>query len=138
MLARLKEKSQKKCFEDIRFLAGDEDLDFNISHASEAVDEKAVAGGNKKSKKLDTQSKETSAPSEDRKQKASGKQDEAGECPPEKANDAGAANYDSENDSCSDDSENTGGSKRMAKKSTKKEYQKYVKHYDEDMVSTLL
>ncbi|XP_058124909.1 uncharacterized protein LOC131285426 [Anopheles ziemanni] len=143
VLARLKEKSQNKCFEDIRFLAGEEDLDFNISQGSEAVDEKADTNGkhregNKKSKKFNTQGKETSAPSEDRKQRLSGKQDDADGCPVEKAKGSGAANYVSENDSSSDDSENTGGSKRTVKKGTKKEYQKYVKHYDEDMVSTLL
>ncbi|KFB46807.1 AGAP011974-PA-like protein [Anopheles sinensis] len=147
VLARLKEKSQSKCFEDIRFLAGDEDLDFNISQASEAVEEKTDTDRkhrgdkSKKSKKLvDTQGKETSAPGVDRKQKTGGQQqDEAGESSPrEKAKDSGAASYDSEADSCSDDSEHTGGSKRTSKRSTKKEYQKYVKHYDEDMVSTLL
>ncbi|XP_050091020.1 uncharacterized protein LOC126574716 [Anopheles aquasalis] len=47
VLSRLKEKSQKKFVEDIRFLAGDEDLDFNITSVSEGVEPQEQPDGRK-------------------------------------------------------------------------------------------
>uniref|UniRef100_A0AAG5DHM2 Scavenger receptor class C n=1 Tax=Anopheles atroparvus TaxID=41427 RepID=A0AAG5DHM2_ANOAO len=144
VLARLKEKSQKKCFEDIRFLAGEEDLDFNISQGSEAVEDEKEEGkkGSKNSKQPDAQSKASRPDAEGKRSKkasSGGEKRMGGEGTDSRQDNADVkADYDSENDSSNEDDGHAGGANSTSGRSTKKAYHKYVKYYDEDMASTLL
>uniref|UniRef100_A0A182K082 Probable Ufm1-specific protease 2 n=1 Tax=Anopheles christyi TaxID=43041 RepID=A0A182K082_9DIPT len=130
VLARLKEKSQKSGFEDIRFLAGDEDLDFNISHThdveeGEEVSEKEgkqAAAKEGKSKLVKKDAKPEAGrmqKHEDKKDAAHGRKEDG--------------NTDSDNSTDDDDDGGSGVVKRAQTKTIKKPYQKYVKHHDEDM-----
>ncbi|XP_053666432.1 zonadhesin-like [Anopheles marshallii] len=130
VLARLKEKSQKSGFEDIRFLAGEEDLDFNISQAQDA-DEDAKGG---KQPALEasqrTEAKRSTKDTKSETDRRSHGQDVH----------AHGRNGDERSDSDDDstDDERGGHGKKIHSKTNKKPYQKYVKHHDEDMESTLL
>ncbi|XP_052888185.1 zonadhesin-like [Anopheles moucheti] len=130
VLARLKEKSQKSGFEDIRFLAGEEDLDFNITQTQDADDD---AKGDKQPALEAKQRTEVKRSTKDTKSET----------------DRRSHGYDvhahgrkgderSDSDDDSTDDERGGHGKKIHSKTNKKPYQKYVKHHDEDMESTLL
>lgn len=136
VLARLKEKSQKSGFEDIRFLAGDEDLDFNISHGRDVEEGEEVlekkGNGEAKAKQETKSSKKDAKADIVRMAKQEDKKNLATH---------GRGEEDSNTDSdasTDDDGVGGGGAKRTHGKPNKKAYQKYVKHHDEDMASSLL
>ncbi|XP_053675828.1 uncharacterized protein LOC128726068 [Anopheles nili] len=141
VLARLKEKSQKSGFEDIRFLAGEEDLDFNISH--EPTERKGNGKKDDKSQETKTQQIGAMAEGKQCKKKANAKceskpmenpYDDMSVVPQDKGRDG-----DSSDDSTDEEGDYGGaGGKKTHSKANKKPYQKYLKHHDEDMESTLL
>ncbi|XP_050080253.1 zonadhesin-like [Anopheles maculipalpis] len=132
VLARLKEKSQKSGFEDIRFLAGEEDLDFNIGHGGEAEEEEEEGGTkNPKSTKEVKQTTEAKRVS-----KKDAKTDAVQTQKQTPIAHVRNGDEDTDNDDSSDDE--SGSAKRSHSKANKKPYQKYVKYHDEDMESTLL
>lgn len=129
VLARLKEKSQKNGFEDIRFLAGEEDLDFNICQApdvgEEAKDDKRPECPPKQTTEAKRSMKDAKLEAKQRSQR------------PEPQDGNGDGRTDSDDDSTDDENGTYGGAKKTHSK-TKKPYQKYVKYHDEDMESSLL
>ncbi|XP_035893436.1 uncharacterized protein DDB_G0290587-like [Anopheles stephensi] len=132
VLARLKEKSQKSGFEDIRFLAGEEDLDFNIGHGADVEEEQDAKNSVSKTAKATKEEKQQ--PEGNR----MSKQDTKSEVTRSQQQGAHVRNGDENTDSddCTDDE--SGGAKKTSSKTNKKPYQKYVKYHDEDMESTLL
>uniref|UniRef100_A0A182NZY7 MAM domain-containing protein n=1 Tax=Anopheles epiroticus TaxID=199890 RepID=A0A182NZY7_9DIPT len=128
VLARLKEKSQKSGFEDIRYLAGDEDLDFNLPSTVGNVEEGKEAS--EKGKQVAKEGRKDTKAETGKMQKREDKKDAHG-CK------GGGEETESADDSTDDDG-GSGGVRRTHAKPNKKPYQKYVKHHDEDMVSTLL
>lgn len=140
VLARLKEKSNRSGFDDIRFLAGDEDLDFHIAQgpepAAEAMEAEKPASKDKKnaSKQPAKQRPEAKQPI---KHMAETRISVDGSVPEHyHARDDG----DDCDESTDDEHGGSGGvgAKKTHSKTTKKPYQKYVKYHDEDMNSTLL
>uniref|UniRef100_A0A182YBN3 Uncharacterized protein n=1 Tax=Anopheles stephensi TaxID=30069 RepID=A0A182YBN3_ANOST len=132
VLARLKEKSQKSGFEDIRFLAGEEDLDFNIGHGADVEEEQDAKNSVSKTAKATKEEKQQ--PEGNR----ISKQDTKSEVTRSQQQGAHVRDGDENTDSddCTDDE--SGGAKKTSSKANKKPYQKYVKYHDEDMESTLL
>ncbi|XP_049543948.1 MAM and LDL-receptor class A domain-containing protein 1-like [Anopheles darlingi] len=118
VLARLKEKSQKKFVEDIRFLAGDEDLDFNITSMSEGVEQKEKPDGRQGA---EVKSKIP-----------------AGRTAPTATSYGASCEEVTDDDSSDDDGAGATGGHGSSKPRGKKSYDKYVKSYDEDMQATLL
>lgn len=133
MLARLKEKSQKSGFEDIHFLAGDEDLDFNIGHGGDVEEIETKNSEAKHPKSTNEVKQKTEVKRVSKKDIKS----EAGRTPKQEAL---AHVCDGDEDTDNDDSsdEESGSAKKTHAKTNKKPYQKYIKHHDEDMESTLL
>ncbi|XP_035786677.1 uncharacterized protein LOC118463867 [Anopheles albimanus] len=118
VLSRLKEKSQKKFVEDIRFLAGDEDLDFNITSVSEGVEQQEQPDGKRTSEERSKVPTERNSPT---------------------MTPYGASLEEtSDGDSSDDDGSGANGGYASSKPKGKKSYDKYVKPYDEDMKATLL
>ncbi|XP_052869639.1 uncharacterized protein LOC128275243 [Anopheles cruzii] len=132
VLARLKEKSQKKFVEDIRFLAGDEDLDFNITLGNEVIEDEAAESPDRKRGKQ--KSVETSKVIQQETGRTQRDADDASdEHDYEDLDSTDDENGPANGPACKP-STNSGSSKA----SGKKPYQKYVKTYDEDMQATLL
>uniref|UniRef100_A0A182W233 Probable Ufm1-specific protease 2 n=1 Tax=Anopheles minimus TaxID=112268 RepID=A0A182W233_9DIPT len=118
VLARLKEKSQKSGFEDIRFLAGDEDLDFNICQApdmgEEAKDDKQPGYPAKQRTEAKRSEKDTTSKTE----RQSQRQEAHAGC-------TGDEHSDSDDDSTDEECGRHGGAKKTHSKTNKKPYQKY-------------
>ncbi|XP_049296782.1 zonadhesin-like [Anopheles funestus] len=134
VLARLKEKSHKSGFEDIRFLAGEEDLDFNICQAND-VGEEVKDDHSGRPPKNGKQGTEAKRAVKDPKT-ATERQSKTQEVHAHGHN--GDEHTDSDDDSSDDGRGGRGGAKKTHAKANKKPYQKYVKYHDEDMESTLL
>uniref|UniRef100_A0A182QJQ0 Uncharacterized protein n=1 Tax=Anopheles farauti TaxID=69004 RepID=A0A182QJQ0_9DIPT len=134
VLARLKEKSHNTRFDDIRFLAGEEDLDFNVSHAPEPDVEAMEADKAPKDQTI------ASKPAKLKPEAKHTKKDLAEGRMPVDGNEAayGHARDGSDGNDDSTDEEHGGSAKKRHSKTIKKPYQKYVKYHDEDMASTLL